>query len=140
MSRESRVYCGWPNSRLSAPAPVKSRREQIATSTLQGAVNKGLKFNSCVERSGLLDRASSWTPAPIRDGMLRPPLDRAVENQSLEESFRVFVPVASSFEVFSLSERSVHNLRWRDGSNQPSSSTIRLSEQFGWAYSYSTLI
>jgi hypothetical protein len=33
----------------------------------------------------------------------------------------------------------VHNLQWSGDNNQPSSSAIRLSEHFEWAYTYSTL-
>ena len=72
MSREGRVYCGQPKSRLSAPAPVKSRHEQIATSTLQRAVNKVPPRDgpsSTVMRSG-----SAWLIAhplghPLPSGM-----------------------------------------------------------------------
>ena len=56
MSREDRVYCGEPKGRLSATAPVKSGRGQIAPSTLQGAVKKvpcldGPKFNRHAQRN-----------------------------------------------------------------------------------------
>ena len=71
--------------------------------------------------------------------MLRPPLDRVAESRSLEESFPVVVPVASSFEAFAQSEQTLHSLQWSGDNNQPSFSAIRLSEHFGWAYTYSTL-
>ena len=144
MSRGGRVYCGQPKSRLSAPVPVKSRRRQIATSTLQGAVNKvpsadGPNFNSHAKRIDVIDRAAFWISAFIRDGLLRPPLDCAAESRSLEESLRVVVPVASSSEAFALSEQSAHSLRSRGDSNQPSFSAIRLSERFVWTLFYFTL-
>src|SRR5215471_3932688 len=144
MSRGGRVYCGQAKSRLSALVPVKSRRGQIATSTLQGAVNKvppadGLNVNSHAERFDVIDRPASWISALIRDGLLRPPLDCAGESRSLEESLRVVVPVASSSEAFALSEQSAHSLQLRGDSNQPSFSAIRLSERFVWAFFYFTL-
>ena len=88
---------------------------------------------------GGLNRASSWTSAPVRDGLSRSPADRAAESRSLEESFRVVAAVPFLFEVFALSEQSAHSLRLRGDSNRPSFSTIRLSRQFEWAYSHSTL-
>src|SRR5215472_2278323 len=133
MWREGRVYRVQPKSRLSAPVPVKTGADK-SLPQFPRTVNKvppvdGPKFNSHTERIGVIDRA---TCAPIRDGLLRRPLDRAAENRSLEESFPAAVPVASWFEAFALSEQSGHNLQLRGDSNQPSSSTIRLSEQFAW--------
>ena len=92
------------------------------------------------EQIDVIDRASSRISAPVKDGLSHPPLDRAEETQSLEESFPVVVPVAFSFEAFALSERSAHSLRLRGDSNQPFFSAIPLFEQFGWACPYSTLV
>jgi hypothetical protein len=93
------------------PFSAGASREQARTNRylhLAGALKQippvdGLKFNSHAKRIGVIDRASSWTSAPIRDELLRPPLDRAAENLSLEGSFQVVVPVASWFEVSALS-------------------------------------
>src|SRR5215470_9617885 len=136
MAREGRVYCGQPKSRLSAPVPIRSRRRRRE----QSSACNGRKFNSHAERIDVIDRASSWISAPIRDGLSCPPLDCAAESRSLEESFRVVVPVASSFEAFALSGQSAHSLRLRGDRNRPSFSTSRLSEQYRWAYSYCTLL
>ena len=62
-----------------------------------------------------------------------------LESRSLEESFRVDVPVASSFVVFARSEQIAYSLRLSGDSSQPSSSTIRLSEHLVSALLYSTL-
>ena len=112
--------------------------------TFQETVNKvspvgRLKFASPVERTWPVNGLSYWHAA-LRNGLLRFPLERAPESRSLEESFPVVVPVASSFGAFALSEQSARSLRLSGDNNQPSFSAIRPSERFGWACLYSTLI
>ncbi len=92
---------------------------------------------SCEAAPGLVDRVSFWGSsaqvghAAVRDGLLRPALDGARENRSLEGSFPVAAPVAFSFEAFALSEQSARSLRLSGDKNQLSSSAIPPSGDFG---------
>src|SRR5215813_4048124 len=135
----------WPAKE--PPFRAGARQEQarqIATSTLQGAVNKFRMWmvpNSEVMRSGAI-----WLiahplryPLPSGMGLVRPPLDYAAENRSLEESLRVVVPVASSSAACVRSGQIDYSLRLSGGNSRLSSSAIRLSERFVWALFYFTL-
>src|SRR5215472_19017753 len=89
---------GPPFSAGASQEPARTNRcLHLAEGGEQSSTQGWSKFNSLAERVGLVDCASSWTSASVRDGRARSPLDRAAESRSLEESFRVVVPVASWF-------------------------------------------